>query len=273
VTDQWRAEIDVDEDLARELIEGPWPQFRGTVIRRFGQGWDNSAYLVDERIIFRFPRRSIAVPLIAHELAMLPKIAPHVPFAIPNPSYAGVPGASYPWPFEGYDFVPGETACTRELSDGERLQLATDLGQFLRALHDIDVEPLDGLRHDSFGKMRPELLGIQEPPLQAQDCVVHGDLYARHLLLDDGNRLCGVIDWGDLHRGPAAVDLSAVHMMIPPRHREAFFAAYGEVDEQSWHFARYRARHHASYVLEYAASVGDADLKRAAEVALAFTGS
>jgi hypothetical protein len=61
--------------------------------------------------------------------------------------------------------------------------------------------------------------------------------------------------------------------MIPPHHHEAFFSAYGDVDEKSWRFARYRARHHAGFVLPYAQSVGDKDLVRAAEIALRFSES
>ena len=38
---------------------------------------------------------------------------------------------------------------------------------------------------------------------------VHGDLYSRHLLVDDAGRPCGVIDWGDCHVGDPAVDLMA----------------------------------------------------------------
>lgn len=273
MTEQWTAEIDVDERLARELIEAQWPALRGKSIRRFGEGWDNSAHLLDERTIFRFPRRSIAVPLIAHELAQLPKIAPSLPVAIPNPVYAGSPTPSYPWPFAGYERLPGETACSRHLDENAIVLLAGDLGRFLRALHGIDLTRLDAIRRDTFGKLRPELLGINDAPLQAPDCVVHGDLYARHLLLDERDRLCGVIDWGDLHRGPAAVDFSVIHMMIPPKHHEAFVAAYGAIDERSWYFARHRARHHASFVLRYATSINDENLKRAAETALALSGS
>lgn len=268
---QWHPEIVVDEKLARELVESQWPAFSGAPIRALGEGWDNSAYLADERIVFRFPRRSIAVPLIEHEIAVLPKIAPRLPFAVPNPSFAGARSESYPWPFQGYELLAGEPASSRELSNAQRRELALDLGRFLRALHDIDPETLPGLRQDTFGKMRPELLGIDEPPLAAEDRVVHGDLYARHLLLDEDNRLCGIIDWGDLHRGPAAVDLSVVHMMIPPHHRDAFFDAYGAVDAKTWRFARYRARHHADFVLRYAASIGDTELRRAAEIALEFS--
>ncbi|MCH7839494.1 MAG: phosphotransferase [Planctomycetes bacterium] len=39
--------------------------------------------------------------------------------------------------------------------------------------------------------------------------LVHRDLYARHMLVDDDGRPCGVIDWGDVHVGDPAIDLSS----------------------------------------------------------------
>jgi aminoglycoside phosphotransferase (APT) family kinase protein len=100
---------------------------------------------------------------------------------------------------------------------------------------------------------------------------VHGDLYARHLLLDQRNRLCGVIDWGDVHYGLPAVDLSVVHMMVPVPFHDAFFEAYGPVDERAWRFARYRARHHASFALESALALGDERLRQACDLVHQYT--
>ncbi len=265
----WEAEIDVDEQLARRLISTQFPELEGATIRRIGSGWDNAAYLVEEHLVFRFPQRSIAAPLIEKELANLPLLASKLTTRIPTPLFAGKPQDEYPWHFSGYELLLGASACSRELTDEERLALASDLGTFLRALHDVDPRPLlsAGLPHDTIGKLDPKRLGVDELPLEGEERIVHGDLYARHLLLDTRNRLCGVIDWGDLHYGLPAVDLSAAHMMIPPRFHDAFFAAYGPVDERAWRFARYRARHHATYTLEYARAGGDRNLQRACEIA------
>ncbi len=269
----WTPELAVDEPLAQQLVAAQFPQFEATSIRRFGSGWDNAAFLLDERIVFRFPQRAIAAPLLVKELAVLPRIADRLPRAVPSPIYAGRPSDDYPWHFAGYEVLHGATACSRELSDDERHVLATDLGTFLRALHDIDVAPLraSGLPGDVIDKLAPKRLGLDEPPLDGDLRVVHGDLYARHLLLDDDNRLCGVIDWGDLHAGLPAVDLSVVHMMVPPRFQGAFFAAYGAVDERAWRFARARAQCHAAYTLEYAQAIGDRALEAACAMTAAFS--
>jgi aminoglycoside phosphotransferase (APT) family kinase protein len=271
----WEPEIDVDAQLARRLIAAQFPQLEGASLRPIGSGWDNAAYLVEEHLVFRFPQRAIAAPLMPKELAALPLIAPHVPMPVPRPLYAGTPSDDYPWHFGGYEILLGVTACARELSDEDRRVVAGDLGHFLRALHDIDPQPLldAGLPHDTIGKLDPARLKVGEASLEGELRVVHGDLYARHILLDRSNRLRGVIDWGDVHYGHPAVDLSVVHMMVPARFHEAFFATYGPVGERAWRFARYRARHHATYTLESALALGDERFRQACEIALAYTSS
>ncbi len=250
----WEPEIEIDALFARRLIAAQFPPLADAPVRAIGSGWDNAAFLVDEHLVFRFPQRAIAAPLMRTELAALPLIASQVPYPIPAPIYAGEPSAEYPWHFGGYEILLGVSASSRDLSDEDRRHLATDLARFLRALHAIDAQPLRdaGLPYDTIGKLDPARLKVDEPPLEGPLCVVHGDLYASHLLLDQRNRLCGVIDWGDVHDGLAAADLSVVHMMVPAAFHDEFLAVYGPVDQRVWRFARYRARHHASFALESA---------------------
>jgi len=266
----WTPEIEVDEELAKRLIRSQFPALENAPVRRIGQGWDNAAYLVEEHLVFRFPQREIAAPLMERENRLLPLLAPALPLPIPTPRYIGVPQGSYPWSFAGYEIILGVMACTREPNDDERRVLAADLARFLRALHDVDPAPLieAGLPQDLIGRLDPSRLKIEDEPLGGPRCVVHGDLYARHLLLDTSRRLSGVIDWGDLHYGSAAVDLMAVHQLIPPRHHDAFLEIYGPVDERTWRFARARALHHARTVEEYTKVIDDAALRNSARIAL-----
>ena len=47
-------------------------------VRIVAAGWDNTIVRVDEDWVFRFPRRSIALPGIDREIALLPKLAPQL---------------------------------------------------------------------------------------------------------------------------------------------------------------------------------------------------
>jgi aminoglycoside phosphotransferase (APT) family kinase protein len=236
----------VDDELARRLIAAQFPALRDATIRHIGEGWDNAAYLIEEHLVFRFPQRKIVAPLMHKEIANLPMLAPLLPYPIPVPTYSGTPSDDYPYPFAGYEIVYGAPADTRALNEAEHRQLARDLGRFLRALHNLDPAPFRaaGLPTDEIGKLDPKRLGVDEAPLDGEPCIVHGDLYEKHLLLDHRNRLCGVIDWGDLHDGLPAVDLSSVHMVLPPHVHNEFFSTYGNVNDRAWRFAAHRARYH-----------------------------
>jgi aminoglycoside phosphotransferase (APT) family kinase protein len=298
---QWTPEITVDAARAHALIAARFPDVRAERLERLGQGWDNAAYLVDDTAVFRFPQRAVAAPLIETEIAVLPAIAQAVPVPVPVPRWIGEPDATYPWHFAGYPLLAGTPLDTANPGDAARDALAQPLAAFLRALHALDSEPLvaAGLPRDTIGRMDPgkripqvhARVGavVRAGALHARDAaavvnifvddapsgeperlaVVHGDLYARHLLLDEDRALAGVIDWGDVHLGDPAVDLSVAHEVLPASAHAAFLAAYGEVSEMTWRRARWRAIHHAVLVADYGIAIGDAALARGALDALA----
>jgi aminoglycoside phosphotransferase (APT) family kinase protein len=75
-----------------------------------GAGSDNSAFLVNDAFVFRFPRRQLAVELLETEVRVLPALAPALPLAIPVPRLVGSPGSDVPLAFAGDSFLPGRTA-------------------------------------------------------------------------------------------------------------------------------------------------------------------
>lgn len=301
----WTADIEVDAALAAGAIAAQFPALRGMPVEPFGIGWDNAAFLVDGRVVFRFPRRRVCANQIEREIAILPSVAPHVPLAIPAPRYAGVATPEYPWPFAGYDLIEGTTSCSVTLSDDARAALAEPLGRFLRALHAIDTKPLAarGLPPDEIGRLdhrkrlplaAERLAALAEspewartgvaaeparfiawlaahPPVALADdarTLVHGDLYARHVLLDASARPSGVIDWGDVHLGDPALDIQVAHLVLPASAHAAFRAAYGPVDERTWEAARYRAIYHAILELDYGVRADDVGMRASGAIAL-----
>jgi len=295
----WSADMEVDAALAERLVNERFPEFRGEPVRPFGIGWDNAAFLVGERVLFRFPRRRIAAGLIAREIAILPRIAPLLPLAIPSPRFVGAGITEYPWTFAGYERIAGATACSAQLSDEMRGGLAVPLAEFLRALHRIATAPLVacGLPPDEIGRLdhqkrlsatrerlpalaaaglidAPQALEswlIAHPPVEldaGQRTLVHGDLYARHVLLDERAHPVGVIDWGDVHLGDPALDIAIAHLMLPPRAHATFREAYGPIDERTWNAARYRAIYHAILELDYGVRANDRGMREIGAEAL-----
>src|SRR5262245_50167818 len=131
----WSADFVVEANLARSLIEDQFPTLAPARVVPNGVGWDNTAFLVNDAFVFRFPRRGIAAPLIEAEARLLPAIAPGLPLAVPRPGFIGRPAGDYPYPFLGHGLVPGRTACGLALGDAPRSALAGPLGAFLAALH------------------------------------------------------------------------------------------------------------------------------------------
>lgn len=265
----------------------------------FGNGWDNAAFLVAGNTVFRFPRRREFAKLIEREAAIVPTIAADVPLRISSPTYVGAARPRFPWAFSGHPLIEGTTACSVYLTRVERMRLATPLAHFLRALHAIDAGPLIecGLTGDEIGRLDYEKrlkmardrttflasngfhgvarLGdwmAAHPPRALPDAarrVVHGDLYARHIVLSE-TTIAGIIDWGDVHYGDPALDLAVALLVLPPEAHDAFRTGYGGIDGSTWDVARFRAIYHAFVELEYGLRERDEGMRAAGETALAF---
>jgi len=287
VSEPWTADIEVTADLVRALLMEQFPHLGSARIEPLGEGWDNAAFLVADRYVFRFPRRAIAAPLIAREIAILPMLAPNLPLAISAPCFAGIASGAYPWRFAGYRSFRGQPLSATSPGPAAYVRLAATLGTFLGALHRIDPAPaIDaGLPGDEIGRLDHaqrmsklegrfaalcsagfirDVSGLLEflrsvapsGPRTARSAIVHGDLYAKHVVVDAAGNVDGIIDWGDVHYGDPAIDVSIAYEILPPHARQAFAGAYGVIDEETWRLARYRAIYHAALVAHYGYRTG-----------------
>jgi aminoglycoside phosphotransferase (APT) family kinase protein len=297
----WTPVHPVDRELAARLIARQFPELAPLTLERVGAGWDNDLWRVSDELVFRFPRRPLAMELLERELDTLPHLGDRLPLAVPRPLLFGRAAPEYPATFVGYSYLRGTPGEGAELSEVERKAIAGPLGGFLRALHGIDPKEASGWGelHDRFQRshvarlcrIAADRLGEFEattprarlarlrarlahpPPADpaAGRCLVHGDLYARHLIFAHDRSLSGVIDWGDVHLGDPAVDLSVAFTFLPPAARSTFFEAYGEVDPRSLERARAWGLAHTVSLLAYAIDVGDGATEREARRALDFS--
>jgi aminoglycoside phosphotransferase (APT) family kinase protein len=254
---EWDAEVRVDEALARELIAEQFPELSADELKLLGEGWDTMVWLVDGRWVFRFPRRTMVISGLELEMRYLPELADWLPLPIPRPTYLGRPSEAYTWPFYGAPFLPGREIADSALDDEARVALGRPLGEFLRALHSVELDvdlPVDPVQRADmtvrvpFARQRFEQLeeaGLWTASAAAHEIVeaaaklgppeptaiVHGDLHLRHLLVDEQARPSAVIDWVDLSRNDRGVDLVLYWSTLPPEGRAEFRAAYGEPSE------------------------------------------
>ncbi|HYF52485.1 MAG TPA: phosphotransferase [Planctomycetota bacterium] len=278
----WSAEHQVSPELALQLIRSQFPQLPSHRIESLGAGWDNTAYLLGADVVFRFPRRLIAVELLETESRVLPLLSAQLPLPVPVPRWRGAPSQDFPWTFHGYRMLPGRRADCVELTHQHRCSIAAELGEFLRALHSIPPNQLP-LPPDTIGRtdLRPKVAVMREradalektglfdaslvhhlleqplPARSSRSVVVHGDLYERHLIVNEQHCISGVIDWGDVHVGDPAVDLSIVYRLLPAEERDAFYRVYGQIDARTAAMAQWRAAFHALQLAAYLHSTND----------------
>ena len=191
--------------------------------------------------------------------------------------------------------LEGQTACQVHLNSEERAHIAEPLAQFLKALHSmpppaialpdrirrLDVEVRWPKTYDNLCKIdelglfpnTKDLFDLLDSLKEVrntgpQQTLCHGDLYARHLLINNQRQLCGVIDWGDVHIGNPAVDLAVLFAFLPQAARDSFLETYGPLDKNTKQLALIRALFSASMFTVYSHDIGDADLLREGLVAL-----
>ena len=301
----WIAEFELSEELAASIIDEQFPYLAPAELTPFGEGWDNTAFIVNRKYVFRFPRREMGAEAMELELAVLPQLGDRLLLSIPELAYIGSSSERFPWRFSGYLRLPGETVCQLDWSDSQRCQAAPKLAAFLRELHSIGeseamqmgadfdriertaipkrtqraMESLEQV--DALGfATRPSLIrdGLKsierDPPTTAGEngrprVLVHGDLYVRHLLADRDGCLSGVIDWGDVHCGDPAIDLAIAITFFPPPAREIFVAEYGGAAEAAWRMAMMRAIQHTLVLIPFAADTKDERLLNSARQSLA----
>ncbi|MCB0629882.1 MAG: aminoglycoside phosphotransferase family protein [Saprospiraceae bacterium] len=241
------AEVIVDEKLAGSLLREQHPDLVHLPISLLDTGWDNYIFQLGDDMLLRFPRRSIAVPLLHHEQKWLPQLTASLPIPIPAPIRIGKPAGTYPWPWSIIPFLAGNTAD----QVAPAAHQAERFGAFLKALH--QKAPADAPQNELRGvplQQRAELVeqciknlesktdlispahrSVWEEALAApvyrEARWLHGDLHARNVIVKDGV-INGIIDWGDLTSGDVATDLAAVWMLFSsPLARARVLETYG----------------------------------------------
>jgi aminoglycoside phosphotransferase (APT) family kinase protein len=298
MSDVIAADLVINQSLATYLVA----QLCGIEVKKsimLGEGFDNMVFLFNDRWIFRFPRRHIAIKLIELELHILPVLAPDLPLRIPVPKFIGKPSKAYNASFYGHEIIGGETGCNVRLSKQEFNRLARDLADFLKVLHNLPLDTLDkNLLGPLFDRLdhKQMLNWLLERHEQIKNIfnlriddskintiisnsynyisprenlvLIHGDLYHRHLLFDN-NKITGVIDWGDSCLSDRVVDFMIAFQFLPVYAREEFFAVYGKASKEELDYARFLGLYYIITLLWFGNDRKDNNLIRSSLISLA----
>ncbi|WAZ19104.1 aminoglycoside phosphotransferase family protein [Streptomyces cinnabarinus] len=249
---------DIDAALVRRLVDSQFPQWAGLPLKLLDPaGSDHVIYRLGEELSVRLPRHDGAIGQARKEFEWLPRLAPHLPLAIPMPVGVGEPDLGYPWPWAVSRWLDGEVATVDALADSSAA--AVQLAQFLTALQRFAPEdmPAENTRDDLTGQPLSDRDGATRAAIAQLDGVFdatamaelwdaalsapgwdrspvwfHGDFHTGNLLTVEG-RLSAVIDFGGLGIGDPASDLMIAFTLMSVVGRAAFRDALG-VDDATW---------------------------------------
>ena len=248
-------EIETDVALVRRLLAAQFPHWAELTIEPVASyGTDHDIYRLGDDHAARLPRIGWATGQAAKEAEWLPRLAPHLPLAVPVQLAIGWPAEGYPFDWSVYEWLPGENA-NGTIDDLNRA--AVDLAEFVRALRRADVADahprprgargaplaeLDEQVRRSIAELADRIDGraalgsweesLEVPDWDGDDVWVHGDLLPGNLLVVDG-RLSAVIDFGGLNVGDPACDLQPAWNVFAGDSR-ARFRAELDADDASW---------------------------------------
>lgn len=235
-------------EAATTQIRGAFPELRLKTVTVIGQGWDSTAFLVDDEIVFRLPNaggRAALQERTRTEVDLLVHLRGRLAVATPDPVYIA-PDLG----FFGYRYLPGDS-----LEDRPDLYASsTYLTQFARLWADVVIavenlvsvdtaatlrlQPFPGvqtrlervlLTRDS-GVLPDPVIELAEQAVREYELVyeraasaraiaMHGDLGLSHWLVRDGDMPYAVFDWSDACIAPVEHELATL-LWIPKRGAE-----------------------------------------------------
>ncbi len=243
---------EIDVALARCLVDTQFPRWAELpLLLLTPAGGDHVIYRLGKELSVRLPRHAGAMTQARKEAEWLPRLAPHLPLAVPELLAVGEPGFGYPWPWAVSRWLDGEVATVETLSGSH--EAATTLAEFLTALHRFDAEATEDLTGrpladrdtatrsaiakvgDAFDTATMTELwdtAIAAPEWDGPPTWFHGDFHTGNLLTTNG-RLSAVIDFGELGTGDPACDLTIAFTLMSADTRATFRTALG-VDDATW---------------------------------------
>ena len=221
------ADRELTAEIVRRVVREQFPELAVAMVAPLGDGWENDTYLVDDHVVFQFPRQAgsdyfeweervhTLVSSVIGDMAAVPRI-----------TRWGQPSALFPYRFAGYERIPGVVA--NDPSVRLNPELADDIGRVLARLHAITAEaataanvyavaPVDRANLVSgLALVRgwvndvPEIRQHVPDPCKWLDRAprapgayrgpprfIHDDFQMEHVLVSlTTNRLSGIIDWG-----------------------------------------------------------------------------
>ena len=245
-------EVDTDPSLVQRLVARRFPAWAELPVEPvFPLGTDNANYRLGTDKLVRLPRQEGKAAGLERELEWLPRIAPAMPLAVPEPLARGEAAEGFPFPWAVFTWVEGENVAVAGIADPQQTAAAlAELILSVRSLDATDAPP--GLRrgtlrqhdewvrtgtaklagrYDSEGLLAAWDEALELTPWDGPPTWCHCDLDLRNVLFRDG-RPSGVLDWGWAGAGDPASDTAVAWKILPAETRDAFWDTLGADEDE-----------------------------------------
>jgi aminoglycoside 2''-phosphotransferase len=217
----------------RELvakIRGEFSDLKFKSAKHNVEGWDHYVLILDERYVFRFPRKAQYAQVLKSEIPLMGYLREKIKLQIPDYEFVAKDKN-----FAGYKLIRGiqmEKEIFSKLSDSVKHTVALQLAQFFTALHKV---PLSVARKFGVGESNkqkeyqeiltksrkfifPKVSGIDRQLIEDyfmelkkvrpfRKVLIHWDVYPSHILLaTNRKKLAGIIDFADRSIEDPALD-------------------------------------------------------------------
>lgn len=225
-----------------------------------GEGWEFILYLVNRKIVFKFPKNDHAENALTREIAILSELEPHSPTPIPKVMHVLPPTRHIDRLVVGLSYLPGNQLddFIYRLTSKQQEKLVDDLFQFFHFLHSFPYSQTkfestihifdpysDGLEmwnsakpiiFDHLTTQRREKLShwLEEYFSNASNfditpALTHNDLTTANILYDYSNdSLTGIIDFGNSLINDPDYDIAQISTNLGHHIAEKIFLKFGK---------------------------------------------
>ncbi len=230
------------------------------------------------RWVLRIPRREDVRQKVHKEAGFLSLLGRRLPFAVPDWRIVSPELIAYPMLTDSTALVVTPGAEPRWVIDQASETFASTFAQALAALHAVPVEearsagmpvrtPAESRKAlaDDIDKVRRELTvsetlltrwrrWLDDESYWPDFCVpVHGDLYVGHVLVDEGERVTGMIDWSEARVDDPSIDMTSHLMVFGEAGLARLLRDYEAAGGRTWRrIAEHAAERMAAYPVNYA---------------------
>ncbi|QUI21672.1 aminoglycoside phosphotransferase family protein [Vallitalea pronyensis] len=222
-----------------KVINKKYPNIKVANSRFIEEGQNNIILVVNDAVIFRFPRNEVNRATLEDEYKILMKLGESLPLNIPNPQYSFI-GKDINNTFIGYPLIRGLVMKKDVFAKAQNKEkLADQLALFLKKLHSEQIlKQVDSLFYsvdvrkkwlDLYDRIKEKLFFYMKEDAvknvthdfevifsalsksSFKNTLVHGDFGPSNIIVNERlDAINGIIDFGSAHIGDPAGDIASL---------------------------------------------------------------